>query len=143
MTVNNEKSPNSIEFYKDRPTKWKHQAAAILNQAGAVQNTWYPVLAATNRYTRIMALTFVITVANETLEVEITVDGRAIVCTMAAVFGTIYQPYWVSAAADTLGGIAVASTGFTITGHNISVRARKTTATGAGALQARVEYAVM
>jgi len=111
-----------------------------------VQNTWYPVLAATGLYTFLRNICLRVETANETIELEVTVEGIVDILTLAATFGTTYivrfsvEP---SLAVPLLNAIPVITYNLDLIGHDISVRIRKTTAAGAGTLRAKVVYAVL
>lgn len=85
-----------------------------------------------------------VAVANETLEVEITIDGLTLTRSISATAGTYYMTRWDwDCSTGTQIGISVATLAspFMI-GHNVGVRVRKTTALGAGNLMAKAIYAV-
>jgi hypothetical protein len=129
-------------------TQWVQQPDAVLVQPGAVQNTWYTVLPATGAgvYTNITDIFFQITVANETLEVEVTIDGITKTGSIAAVFGTDYQVRHstATAPANTFTPVPVLTYSLlNYMGHNVRVRVRKTTNNGAGSLNAKVIYAIV
>lgn len=121
-----------------------HQPIAELNQALAVQNTWYPVLATVYNI-EVKDIAALITVANENLEIETTVDGIVMTATIAATFNSTYYVYVTS-------GIATWNLGSNLTNpldadfsqplkaQSFSLRARKTSATGAGTLRVIVAY---
>lgn len=124
------------------------QAEAVLNQAGAVQNTWYTILDTTLN-ARIVRLNVACTVANETVQVRLTVDGQTITSNDALTAGTTYNIVWVeNAAAGTVNltvttTAATMSTSFLIEGRSIKIEIRKTTAAGASALLAKAIYGKM
>jgi len=124
--------------------EWVNQPDAVLAQAAAVQNTWYVLLPATGRYTKIIEVFMMITVANETLEIETTVDGLVKTGTIAATFNQDYQlRHGTTTVADTW--IPVAALTYSLldyNGHDIQIRLRKTTANGAGTLYGKVIYAL-
>ena len=128
-------------FFRN-PVHLRHSADAMLSQAAPVQNTWYPVLATQSRTTRLYLITVAVGTANETLEVRILVDGLTISGAVNATFGTAYSAYinyGISAESLSLvaGGRDVT---YIVEGRNVSVDVRKTSATGAGALTAKVTY---
>jgi hypothetical protein len=122
------------------------QAPVYLDQAAPVTNTWYTVIDVYNA--RLITTAMRVLVANETLELRLTVDGEVVVLTQAAVFGTHYNasyfPY-----SDNINLYADASSNdprtrsFLAEGRHIKVEVRKTTATGAGNLQASALYGTM
>lgn len=123
---------------------WQHQPDAVLNQAAPVQNTWYTVLAATEDV-RLIFPTFDVLVANETIELEVVVDGNPLTGVQAAVAATVYETFLQGGVADALGIAAYPFTSlyraFLLEGQNVRVRIRKTTALGAGNLQCWVKWA--
>jgi hypothetical protein len=131
----------AIETYN---TQWVQQPDATLSEA-AVQNTWYTILPATGVYTHIIDIFMQVTVANETLEVEITVDGLTKTGTIAATFGTDYQVrHGTTPLVDTFVPVpALTYSLLDYEGHDIMIRMRKTTATGAGLLLGKVIYATI
>jgi hypothetical protein len=108
-----------------------------------VQNTWYTVLAATGRYTKLDHAVVAILTTGETIQMEQTIDGVVSVGQVAAAAGTMYQSSWATLTTGDLLGLGNAFRGTTFIGHDIQVRVRKITATGVGNLQARVVYAVV
>lgn len=123
---------------------YKSQADAAIVQVAPVQNTWYPVLAATNDV-EVTYISTAVFVANETLEVRITVDGRVITAAVAAVAGTYYYPAYQG---DTPNGMYLdvtfqGSRSFYIKGQSVAVAVRKTTILGAGDLACMVKYATL
>jgi hypothetical protein len=117
----------------------------LLNQAAPVQNTWYPVLVATEGV-MIYYMSALVTVVNETIELRLTIDGNARVGSLAAIFGTEYWFYLHPsyAGANSLkSSVGVINAGYycTVKGQSITVEIRKTTAAGAGNLQSKVTWA--
>lgn len=115
----------------------------VLDQAAAVQNTWYegfPVL----RNLKIYQIIFAMLTNNETLELEITVDGVTETLTVAAVANT---GYLVNLSGNT-GALIHWYTPYVNTVWNqplyecksLYMRIRKTTAVGAGALRLKTTY---
>ena len=111
------------------------QAPLAFSQAGAVQNTWYTALDTIN--VRIYAGYLLCTVANETLEIRLTLDGQAPVTTsQAAVAGT---PYYFNF--GTANDLALTSVwlsvvkAFLVEARHLKIEVRKTTNTGASAIQ--------
>ena len=123
--------------------EWTHVTDAAIAQAGAVQATWYEVLAYTGRPTHINSIMFGVTVANETVEVEVIIDGVTKMASQAAVFGSIYSVCTGGVTANTMSVSAITGMQLNLIGHNVRVRARKTTNGGASALLCKVIYAVM
>lgn len=127
--------------------EWVVRAPAWLNQAAPVQNTWYTVLAATGRYTKMELVVFGVMAAGETLGMEIVCDGVTSLVTKAAVAGAAYQVRYSQEASQgdryTWQGAAVTVQPAIVEGHDLRVRIRKTTANGAGNLKCKVIYSVM
>jgi len=126
---------------------WQQQGDIVTSQAAAVQNTWYTFLA-TQDDCRLMFAVVDISVANETLEVEILIDGQTCTGTVAAVFGTQYftHLYEASMVANALTLNVTPQTlydSFIFEGHSVRVRARKTTNGGAGTLRMKVGYSLL
>ena len=121
----------------------QHQPNGVLNQPNPVQNTWYTVLDS-KRPTRIYCLAITVLVIDETLELRITVDGQVITGTIGVTAGQNNYAYIYTSA--TLTAIAFTTTppqhrSFQTEGHSVKVEVRKTTAAGAGNLQAAVSWA--
>jgi hypothetical protein len=126
-------------------TSWKQQPDADLNQAAPVQNTWYTILNTTPKV-NLQAISFQVLVANEDIEVRVTIDGLAYVAQRApATFGTRYWVYLVGAVAvalylgtdtNTYNAAHLANW----EGRSVKVEIRKITANGAGNLQAKVTW---
>jgi len=114
----------------------------LLNQAAAVQNTWYPIPPLTLRNVLILGCNFAVTGVNETLEVEYTIDGVVYLRTQAAVALTDYPNGFVASYAgvymDAANPFYVGRVG--IFCKTFSFRMRKTTATGAAALRHSLNY---
>jgi len=129
---------------------YEYQAPAVLNQATPVQNTWYVILAAADNV-RVYGIAVNIEDVNETIEVQITVDGETIAAVgFAASHSTTYYAKMVEDAInrtdliDLTSGVTVRSDrAFLIEGHNVKVEARKTTATGTGNLTGIVTHGVL
>jgi len=124
------------------------QTDALLNQAAAVQNTWYTVLD-TTKNVKIMFVLFRCTAVNETVQLRFTIDGLTRTLEQACVANTYYYARWGADA--TTGANWYASLTVTadmnlmnpIEGRSIKIEMRKTTATGASALQCRVPYSII
>jgi len=114
-------------------------------QAGAVQNTWYPALNVRNA--EIDGLAIGVTVANEDLELRITVDGEIMIGTVSVNLAqwSNMQSIMIHAAPNmTLEMAASAASaglsynfraGFALKGQSILIEIRKTSAGGASALR--------
>ena len=119
------------------------------NQAGAVQNTWYTAFQGSN--VEFSALGAAVTVANETVDVKITIDGTVISSAggVALLFATNKFTSVLANNVDlttgvplmTLGAPAATLTSPTVNGcswikgKSVKIEVRKTTAGGASALQ--------
>ena len=132
--------------YKPAPVEWRYQEVAWIAQAAAVQNTWYVVLAATGVYTYLHHVAINMTANNETLEIEVTIDGRVIVTQVAAVAGNIYQLMFNSNPSIVNDfSLPLQRDDYTpieLEGHNVQIRARKTTVVGAGTLNCKCQFAI-
>ena len=127
---------------------FKHQPDAVLDQVDPVQNTWYPILETTNA--EILGVAIGVLVADETLELRITLDGQAYVGSLACTAGTDYEAvFWTIQVSYGLHLRAVPATPAEIyrsvlcKGRSVKVEVRKTTATGAGNLRGCVSYGKM
>lgn len=133
----------SISHHQQLP---KHNLGT-LNQAGPVQNTWYTILSTTKDLC-IVGLVVSVQTTNETLEVEIVIDGNTYTNTNASVAGTNYTVY-MSLSDTTMSPVFDTGTYNTslrygkFCGHSIQIRIRKTTAAGAGNIRAAVLYETM
>lgn len=129
---------------RGRPYYIQHQADAVLNQAAPVQNTWYTVLAVTEDVRIIIAEAHIL-VANEDLQMRITIDGNVILFEKPnAAFGTFYtaQPSPGYADYGDLDVVTVAlNRAFLYEGQSVLIELRKTSANGAGNLCSRVKWA--
>lgn len=116
---------------------------AILIQANPVQNTWYNVLP-TKPNARIYLASLVVGTANESLDMRILVDGIVVSGSISATFGTVYRAIFnYGIASNSLALVTVdQNCTYILEGSNVSVDVRKTSATGAGTLSAKVVYAV-
>jgi hypothetical protein len=121
-----------------------HQAIALLAQAAAVQNTWYTVLDTTLNC-RVIGVCVAMSVAIETLQMRITIDGNILSGEQAAaVVGTIYHGILLQtnlAQNLTMTSTVPLTRSFLLEGRSVKVEVRKTTAVGAGTLTASVVYA--
>src|SRR4030042_5199715 len=120
-----------------------HQADIYLNQAAAVQNTWYTVLN-TTKNCRLYTVWVRMATLAEDIELRITIDGKVLaVAQAAAVAGTKYF-----AIIDTNGNLALILSTSTfnvgvyapLEGRSVKVEVRKTSANGANNLQALEIY---
>ena len=124
--------------------RWVLQPDATLDQAAAVQNTWYTVLP-TSVDARIVFLHYIIIGNNETVEYELTVDGVTRVGTYASIAATDYWPIlgYTYGYANSL-NVRVAdrnAANYTFfEGRSVRVRMRKTTAAGATTLRSLVVW---
>ena len=120
---------------------WIDEVDLYLDQAGAVQNTWYTVLALTTGGVAIRSISPAITVANETVELEIFKDGNILTASAGLVVGNRYMvANRVYSAQPVCVAGADIQTGYLWQGHSLQVWIRKTTNLGAGNLQCRLKY---
>lgn len=116
-----------------------------LNQAAAVQNTWYTVLD-TMLLVEIIEIAASCTVANETVEIRITLDGVTYTLSSNFTAGTVYYIYPNAATmapttATIINAFATQPRGSArFNALSIKIEMRKTTNAGASALQATVTY---
>ena len=123
---------------------WQLQTPAKIDKAAPTQNIWYPVLETTGNV-RILAANMVVQTADETIQMKITIDGEEITGGVAATAAT---DYGISRDCTYAGGnyLSVDAARFNkyqpyiIEGRIVKVEVRKTTALGAGNLQAIVSY---
>ena len=113
-----------------------------MQQAAAVQNTWYTALTTQTRNTRVYFVTIVIGTADESLDLRIIADGVTMTGSINATFGTVYSAYPnYGLATDSLSLVAGGrDVTYIVEGANVSVLARKTTNAGAGTLSVKVMY---
>lgn len=122
---------------------------AYLAQAAAVQNTWYTVLEASN--VMIHYICVVMATADETLEVEVTLDGVEMVATIIATAATPYyftkitNPVWgpggdLAAGSTSVLQISGDAATSPLPARNAKIRVRKTTAGGANTLYCLASY---
>ena len=128
---------------------YEYQTPATLNQAAPVQNTWYTILDTTT-HCRIYEIAVNIEDANETLEIQVTIDGQTIGATAkAATHSTTYYVYRESDAINRVNTLILDNAltksirAFQLEGHSVKVEVRKTTAAGAGNLTGIVTYGVL
>jgi len=120
-----------------------HQAPATIDQAAPVQNTWYTVLDTTT-FVRILAILAYVDVANETIEVRLTIDGQTLTGSQAALAGTSYcygLQYQSNSLNTITAGVNIPVMNYCfLEGKSVKVEVRKTTALGAGNLHCLVTY---
>lgn len=110
----------------------------------AVVNTWYTVLDQLN--TRVIVIGYRITVANETIELETTVDGVTEVMAFAALANTNYMiineasPLIATQLSTTTRAVDRGIV-FLFEGRDVRIRIRKTTNLGGGTLTCKVSRA--
>jgi hypothetical protein len=132
--------------YHPAPIKYiyQHQADASIDQAAPAQNTWYTVLNTTVGGVRIIIAEIEVATAAETLELEIVIDGNTLTAAAAVNFATPYFWRFNSGWADTQFLDANEPSlyrPFVIEGASVGIRARKTTANGAGNLKSVIKWA--
>lgn len=129
---------------------WEYQPPSTLDQAAPVQNNWYDVLPETDNC-RVYIATVNIEDVNETLGVQILVDGETIEAnTLAATHSTDYTAWLLGNAIDQTDRVGLltfaqargANRAYLIEGRSIQIQARKTTAAGAGDLTGIATFAV-
>ena len=128
----------------DRDQIFKLQLDAVLNQATPGQNTWH-ILLDTVYKCRIIYLTTQIDTTGETIEVELTIDGRTITSAGLAQTNDLVYDWYIraSSTAIVLEGANAPITGraFLVEGRSVKIRVRKTTANaGPPALRAVAVY---
>lgn len=135
--------------FRGRIAMFEYQPPAVINQAAPVQNTWYTLLEATD-YVRVYQVAANIEDTNETLEVEVVIDGETLPgVPFAATHSTVYYAYVDPDAINRVDGVGLNTphTGiyraFMIEGHNVRIRVRKTTAAGVGNLTAIAIWGVL
>ena len=123
-------------------------------KAGAVQNTWYTMFTLTNASVVLCGLG--ITVADETVEMRITIDGEVFttvggialtfagnMCTQASYprTSTLNKGYFTqTAASNAWNMVGSPYVEHWLKGKSITIEGRKTTAGGASALRGYVQY---
>lgn len=122
----------------------KAQAIATLNQAAPVQNTWYTILSE-QKNCRLIGFGASVAVADETLEIRLTVDGVVFsTVALACTAGTVYYGYLSQNNVAQICGLSATEytsfKTFIIEGRTVKLEIRKTTALGAGTLTAAVCY---
>lgn len=120
---------------------FQHQAPAQLVQAAPVLNTWYTALD-TVANALIYGIYFWVATTGETLSVRVTIDGRTLLCTFAAIADT---GYYITLPSSSEGlSYTTTDTGtlvaFIIQGRSVKVEIRKTTNNGSGNLTCYVTY---
>lgn len=129
---------------------FEFQTPSTLDQAGPVQNTYYPILDI-DELARVYRIGVNIEDADEDLQVRITVDGQVIDGDqITATHSTKYHCYLYANAIgkvikNTINTSVAYSSymAFLLEGHEIKVEVRKTTANGAGKLTGIVAYGVL
>ena len=130
---------------------FEFQTPATLNQAAPVQNTWYTILD-TTKNVRIYDIAVNVEDTNETLEVQVTIDGQTIgandeACTHSTQYFALMKLEAISRVCEMiLVSEAVhddAFKSFVLEGKSVKVEVRKTTAAGAGNLTGIVAYGVL
>ena len=137
--------------YKPGPAMFQYQPIALLNRAGAtvVQNTYYTVLETWNA--RIYGIGAAIATVAESLQLRVTVDGIVIDgAVVACAFGAAYFAYIFENAVAQNEYISLSNVdqyrgyrAFLLEGRHILIEIQKTTANGAGNLQAAVTYGIL
>lgn len=136
------------EFY---PTVPKYKEINF-SQAGAVQNTWYTALEATN--VAVLAFAVGCTVANETCEVRCTIDGTSLAAAAGVALtaaGNCYSNlpativYTTGTGVFTQGAANAAVTSLDsgipwLKGAKVKIEVRKSTAGGASAVVGKGAY---
>lgn len=132
---------------KGRIGMFENQTPKTLTQGAPVQNTWYEALPET-ALCRVYGFGICIEDADETLQVRVTIDGIA--STPADITATHSTPYYIIRKLDAINRTVtydqVAATPpltFMCEGKKVKIEVRKTTALGAGNLQAVVDYGVL
>lgn len=133
-------------FNKKRASAWiTHKTTAILNQAAAVQNTWYTVLDTVSKV-EVDFITIAMQTLAENLECRATVDGVVYTGVQAsAIAGQIYH---VARVLENVDGITMTVSIYTLMAklndswkcRSFKFEVRKTSANGANELRGRVMY---
>lgn len=121
---------------------WDWKNVALLEQANPVQNTWYEVLNITT-YAKIYYIGYTVADTNETLEIELTINGKTETLTQAAIAGTVYKFFYGQSSVQLDHFVSATGTiGYMLNleGRGILIRIRKTTAAGNGILSCAVKY---
>ena len=134
-------------FHGEDKYIFEYQTPATLDQAAPVQNTWYTILPTTSNVL-IHHIATNIEDTNETVEIQITIDGETITGSVAQTHSDNYYWFW---AADAISQTDVMessndiryATNQVIQGKSIKIEARKTTAAGVGNLTGIVIYGVL
>jgi hypothetical protein len=122
-------------------------SGALLNQAAPVQNTWYTLCDLAKKRIRVFEISFTVAAVGETLQLELTIDGQVLNLVDQVAVAT--TPYFPALTVDYNGAIMYNSNTttskieyrcFLIECQRLKIRLRKTTAVGAGNLQASVCY---
>jgi len=128
----------------DKKTKkltFKHQPDAHLVQESPTQNQWYTVLEAKD--CKVYAVTVLVWTTNETLEAKITIDDQVLSGSVEATHTTYYYVHHklYGSALEIDGNVFLLGKYAPLTGRDVKVEIRKTTAAGSGNLESRVVYA--
>ena len=125
--------------------RWRVQDNIRLNQAAPIQNQWYIVVPFTGVYTWVKYICCAIQTANETVEIEVTIDGVVHTGLAALVAGNLNTVYFsdTPAGATTFYIFANTRVSLDLQGHDVQIRIRKTTALGAGNLQCKAVIALV
>ena len=129
-----------------KPLVFEHQPNAILNQAAPVQDTWYTILEDTN--VKINAIAISVAATGEDLEVQITRDGELNPCSVAVAVAAAatHRAYILTYANGSrvvigaAGGLGLSMNQSSFEARSVKIEVRKTTAAGAGNLQASVDW---
>ena len=131
-----------------QPTIFEYQTPATLDQAAPVQNTWYTILDTTNNAI-INGISVNVEDTDETIEVQLTIDGETLSGSVAATHSTSYYVRHSLNGILRIDGLALGTTDYAqyrpymIEGKSIKVETRKTTANGAGNLTGVVAYSIL
>lgn len=126
---------------------WEYQTPATLLQVAPVQDQWYDILPETANV-RVYRIAVNVEDVNETLEVQILIDGETMgASALAATHSTAYHAVLLPEPVSRTDLIFLHTTitdlaAFVIEGRSVQVQVRKTTAAGAGDLTGIVVYGV-
>ena len=126
---------------------FEYQTPATLNQANPVKDTWYDILPATANV-KIYLIGVCVEDANETLEVQVIIDGETIAAdNEACTHSQSYAGYLSANAVTRIDTIKLNQDmgryrNIGIEGKSVQVQVRKTTEAGAGNLSCIVCYGV-
>ena len=136
--------------YNIGPRVFEYQAPAVLNQAAPIQNDWY-VLLPTTLNCRVYKAVVNIEDTNETVEMEINIDGQTIQGNgFALVHSTSYYAVIEPNAITRIDLVdlfndanIIRFLSFLCEGRSVQIRVRKTTAAGVGNLTGIVTYGIL